>query len=182
MDRMKPYRKEKIESSIREIVSELLLRELQDPRVSSMTTVSRVEVTGDLSLAKVYISVLGTPTEERMSLAGLQHALPHFQRIVARELSIRQCPKLSFHVDKGMRNARETLRLIADNRRDLEARGVPVGEGDSANVREPGDKFDEEHEAEGMESDGAESPDEAMDGAADATGEAGTVRSEDEDE
>ncbi len=56
---MRPYRKERIASSIRDIVSDIIARKLQDPRIDALTTVTRVVMSGDLTVAKVHISISG---------------------------------------------------------------------------------------------------------------------------
>lgn len=117
---MKPYRKQKLESAIHQMVSEVITQQLQDPRVSPLTTVTRVEVSGDLMVSKVYLSVLGGESEESRTLAAVRHAGGRIRSIVAHELAIRQCPEMQFYLDEGVRTARETLRLIEQNRRALE--------------------------------------------------------------
>ena len=113
---MKPYRRQKLGSAIRTIVSDTILHRLNDPRISPMTTVTRVEVSKDLLIAKVYLSILGTESEERKSFDAIQHAAGHIQRNVADELSIRHCPQIRFLMDESMKMARRTLAILAENR------------------------------------------------------------------
>jgi len=77
-----------------------------------MASVTRVEVSADLEYAKVWISVLGDESGQRRTLAGLCSAAGYVQRLVGAELSIRHCPKLSFHLDTSLKKAAETIRLI----------------------------------------------------------------------
>ncbi len=113
---MRPYRRERLGSLIRELVSEVLSRHMQDPRIAALTTVTRVEVSGDLQVAKVYLSVPGQAVDERKTLAALEHATGHVQGLVARDLQIRQCPQLRFLVDPRVRGTRRTLELLEQNR------------------------------------------------------------------
>jgi ribosome-binding factor A len=114
---MKPYRKEKVASLIQTVVSETIAYELHDPRIATVTTVTRVEVSGDLLQAKVYLSVLGTEAEERTTLAGVLHAGGFIQRRVAAAAQLRQCPHLTFLIDEAAKTARETIRILDENRR-----------------------------------------------------------------
>jgi ribosome-binding factor A len=127
---MKPYRKEKVASLIQTVVSETIAYELHDPRIATVTTVTRVEVSGDLLQAKVYLSVLGPETEERLTLAAVRHAGGFIQRRVAGVVQLRHCPHLTFMLDEAAKTARETIRILDENRRlrgeldDLDAPSV----------------------------------------------------------
>ena len=109
---MRPYRIEKVASLVREIVSEAIATRLSDPRISSLTSVTRVEVSGDLQFADVYISVVGTEAEQRRTMAGLQHAAGRIQSLLARQIRMRQCPRLRFVPDYSIKRGMETIRLI----------------------------------------------------------------------
>ncbi len=115
---MKPYRKERITSLIQRIISDAIEHKLSDPRVAPLTTVSRVKLTGDLTIATVYLMVQGDETIERRTLRAIRHASGYLQRMVAQELTVRQCPELRFEMDEAAKLARETMRLIAENRRN----------------------------------------------------------------
>lgn len=115
---MRPYRKEKVASVVRRIVSEAIVHQLHDPRVAPLTTVTRVEMTGDLLIAKVYLSVQGEGAAEERTLQAVRHAAGYLQRMVARELPVRQCPALRFEIDKRVKGTRRTMDLLAENRRN----------------------------------------------------------------
>jgi ribosome-binding factor A len=115
---MRPYRREKVASLVRDVVSETIAHGLNDPRIRPFTTtVTRVEMTRDLLIAKVYISVLGGGAAERKTMLGIQHAAGHIQRQVAAAVRMRQCPQLRFMVDESVKAARETLSILEENRR-----------------------------------------------------------------
>jgi ribosome-binding factor A len=97
---------------VRSVVSDAIATKLSDPRIAPLASVTRVEVSGDLEYAKVWISVLGEESAQRRTLAGLCSAAGYVQRLVGGELSIRHCPKLSFHLDTSLKKAAETIRLI----------------------------------------------------------------------
>ena len=114
---MRPYRREKVASVIRQVVGGAIVHRLHDPRVVPLTTVTRVEMTGDLMIARVYLSVPGDEAGERRSLRALQHAAGYIQRMVAGELPLRHCPELRFEIDKAAKHVRRTMELLAENRR-----------------------------------------------------------------
>jgi len=115
---MRPYRKEKIANVIRQIVSEALVHQLNDPRIAPMTTVTRVEMSKDLLVAKVFISMPNDdPACERLTLGAIRHAGGFLQRQVAQGLSLRQCPELRFDVDERLKKTKRMMALLAENRR-----------------------------------------------------------------
>lgn len=118
---MRPFRNEKVASLIRDVIGEALVHRMSDPRIAMLTSVSRVEVTRDLQIAKVFLTVPGGPAEERRTMAGIRHAGGFLQRLVAAELSLRTCPELRFEIDEGAKIALDTLNLIERNRREMEA-------------------------------------------------------------
>ena len=119
---MKTHRLARVAEAIREVASETILYELRDPRVK-MVTVTRAEVSGDLQHAKVYVSVMGTPAEQKITLRALQHAAGFVQSKLAGRLQTRFTPVLRFVLDEGVKKSIEMTRLIN------EALGSTRGEG-----------------------------------------------------
>lgn len=114
---MRTFRKERVASIIREVIGEALGHRLHDPRVAPLTTVTRVEMTRDLQVARVYLSVQGDGALERRTLRAVRHASGYFRKMVAASISLRQCPELRFEIDEGAKQARETLLLLGENLR-----------------------------------------------------------------
>lgn len=112
---MKSHRPERVAHVVRQVVSEAIAARLSDPRIAPMTSVTRVDVSADLEHARVYVSVLGSEAAGRRTLAGLKSAVGLVQRMVAGELRIRVCPRLSFHLDESLKRAAETIRLINES-------------------------------------------------------------------
>jgi ribosome-binding factor A len=108
---MKHHRLARVAEAIREAASETILFELRDPRVK-MVTVTRAEVSGDLQHAKVYVSIMGTPSEQKLTLHGLRHATGFVQAKLAQRLQTRFTPALTFVLDEGVKNSLEITRLI----------------------------------------------------------------------
>jgi ribosome-binding factor A len=110
---MKAHRLERVAEAVREVASETILFELRDPRVK-LVTVTRAEVSGDLQHAKVYVSVMGTPKEQQLTLRGLQHAAGFVQSKLAKRLQTRFTPVVQFVLDQGVKNSIEMSRLIKE--------------------------------------------------------------------
>ena len=105
------YRKEKLEEQIKRIISELLIREIKDPRIG-FATITGVELAKDFSMAKIGISVLGDPRDIRKTLEGIQSATPYIQHRVGKALSIRITPRLSFFLDSSIVESTEMVHLL----------------------------------------------------------------------
>ena len=98
-----------------------ILTELRDPRIKNVTVLG-AEVPGDLRAAKVSVSVMGGPKQEKLAMQGLESARGFLQRKVGARLDLRFVPELSFKLDRGLKNAAETSRLL----RELEEREGPL--------------------------------------------------------
>lgn len=96
----------RLEARIRERVAYCLEFELNDPRVT-FATVTRVELTNDLSAAKVYYSVMGTAADQRTCQRALESATGFVRRQLGRVLKTRTIPKLSWFYDDSVRHAAE---------------------------------------------------------------------------
>lgn len=108
---MKAHRLARVSEVVREVASETILFELRDPRVKGVT-VTRAEVSGDLQHAKVYVSLMGTPQEQKLCLHGLRHAAGFIQSKLAARLQTRFTPVVQFVVDEGVKKSIEMTRLI----------------------------------------------------------------------
>ena len=101
----------KVAEAVREVVGMAILTELNDPRIVNVT-VTRVEVSADLRLAKVYVSVLGDEKQENLSIRGLQNAAGFLQQKVAARVNTRYTPRLRFVLDKGVKHSAEVSRIL----------------------------------------------------------------------
>jgi len=116
----KGYRQGRLGEEIRKIISELLLREIKDPRLTeNMVSVSAVDVTSDGSYATVYISVLGFGKEgyaddekKEDILEGFQHAKGMIKRQIGKSIKLRHIPELNFKIDNSMEYGSKMSKLI----------------------------------------------------------------------
>ncbi|NNM87534.1 MAG: 30S ribosome-binding factor RbfA [Phycisphaerae bacterium] len=108
-------RQRKIESQIRRVASMVMLRDLEDPRITGIVSVTKVEITPDLREAKIYVSILSSSPEATV-FQGLVHAQAFVQREVAKALSMRVVPHLSFVLDHSLKKQAEIDRLLAESK------------------------------------------------------------------
>lgn len=108
-------RPEKVAHLMRREVADVLERRLRDPRLTSLVSVTDVEVTPDLSFARIYVSVLGDEETRRRALATLAHAAGFVRRELGARLGLREVPEVRFVHDTSLdRGARvdELLRRL----------------------------------------------------------------------
>jgi len=109
---MKQYkRSERVGDLIREVISEMILRDLGDPRLETVT-ITEVEVTADLKLARVFFSARGDQRREEAALKGLESAAGFIKKKLGQELRLRYMPELTFQVDRSFEYGSKIDRLI----------------------------------------------------------------------
>ena len=91
-----------------------IIRELKDPRVGIMTTVTGVEVAPDLKTCKAYISVLGEKEAKEATIKGLNSAEGYIRRQLARNLNLRNTPEIRFILDESIEYGVNMSKLIDD--------------------------------------------------------------------
>lgn len=121
---MKSHRLARVSEVVREVAAEAILFELKDPRVKNVT-VTRAEVAGDLQHAKVFVSVMGTEKEQALTMHGLKASAGFVQSKLAKRLTTRFVPHVTFVLDQGVKKSLEIARLI---RQEQEAAGHPAGD------------------------------------------------------
>jgi ribosome-binding factor A len=89
--------------AIRQVVSMSILTEIQDPRVKDVT-VLHVEVSGDMQIAKVHVSIMGDEQKQKLCMKGLQSSAGFLQSKLAKRIDARYTPKIEFVLDKGIKN------------------------------------------------------------------------------
>ncbi len=136
-------RTERVGRLIQQTVGEIVLRRISDPRIDpARVSITRVEVTEDMTRAKVYCSTMGTEVEQRNALRALQHAAGRIQAMMMQEISLRNTPVLNFVADERFKKTLTTLALIQsameEIRQDEEARRCEDAGDDGTDTGEPG--------------------------------------------
>jgi len=106
-------RTDRIDQLIRQEIGEILARDVRDPRIG-FATVTDVETAPDLSHARVWVSVIGQPTEREAALEGLRNAMPFVRRELAHRLSLRRVPELHVRLDDTAERGTRVLRLLSE--------------------------------------------------------------------
>ena len=104
-------RRARITDQIQRELAELVRLELRDPRVG-LVTLTGVELSGDQSHAKVYFTVLGSPSDVELALEGLRRAAGFLRSQLAHRLTTRKVPELGFEYDESVERGVRLSRLI----------------------------------------------------------------------
>jgi ribosome-binding factor A len=117
---MKPYsRSDRVGGLIRQVLAELLLTEISDPRLSQ-TTITAVKVSRDLRMARIYFATAGKEGAAEEAMEGFNRARGFVKRELAQRLGLRYMPDLKFFYDDAIdRGARmeQLLKLVNKNER-----------------------------------------------------------------
>jgi ribosome-binding factor A len=106
------HRIERVNNLIRREISELIQRQVKDPRLDVFVTISEVVTSPDLKHAKVFVSCISGKQEEQKILSVLTAASGFLRTELARNLTLRRIPELSFHWDDSIEHGDRILRLI----------------------------------------------------------------------
>jgi ribosome-binding factor A len=113
-------RPEQMAETLRQVITDSLAREVRDPRVG-FVTVTGVLVSGDLSHARVMVSVPGEDAEKSRAIEGLESAAGFLRSRAARALTTRTVPELHFELDRGLEHAARINELLNSVKREDQA-------------------------------------------------------------
>jgi ribosome-binding factor A len=104
-------RTDRLSDLLRAELSELILREIKDPRIK-LVSLTGVEVTSDLHRAIVRVSVLGEESQREEAVEALRHARGFLRKELARRLRTRVTPELVFELDRGAEHSQKISDLL----------------------------------------------------------------------
>jgi len=99
---MSLVRKERISEEIKKEVSDIIRTELKDPRLTSITSITNVEITKDLRYVKLYASVLGNADVQKNTIEGLNNATGYIRKEIGKRIKIHFTPELHFYLDESL--------------------------------------------------------------------------------
>ena len=114
-------RQEKVQEQLVQEISELIQREVRDPRVG-FVTLTGAEISRDLRHAKVYVSMMGDDEARKQSLKALNGASGMLRGEFARRAHLRVAPELEFRFDEGIERGARIFELLNSVEADLKPR------------------------------------------------------------
>ena len=106
-------RARRIEEQLMRLLSELVRREVKDPRVG-LITITSAQVSNDLSHANVYFTPFAGVGDAAAALEALQHAAGYLRHQVRNQMRLRVAPELIFHIDDSVERGARLSELIQD--------------------------------------------------------------------
>jgi ribosome-binding factor A len=106
-------RPDRVAEAIREEVATFLAEGVKDPRITGLVTVTGVDVTRDLRHAHVYVSIMGSEEEKRVTQEGLASLAGHLRSRLGRVLRLRVAPEIDFRDDPSVARAARIETLLA---------------------------------------------------------------------
>ncbi|HEU0029441.1 MAG TPA: 30S ribosome-binding factor RbfA [Kofleriaceae bacterium] len=118
-------RKARVEHALRDVLTELVATEVKDPRVRAATliTISKVELNVDLSVANVYVSIIGDDATADGVIAGLQKAAGFLRGPIGRKLSLQRAPELRFAHDVSVDVSEKLAAILREDEEKARAAG-----------------------------------------------------------
>jgi ribosome-binding factor A len=130
------HRVERIAEQVREEVSQILSSEVADPGVG-LVTVTRVKITPDLSLARVYWTTMGDAAQRKQTAKALARAAAYVRHLLSTRLTLRRSPEVQFLFDQSVAaqdRVEQILREIHEQEAARQAEALPDAPADSADA------------------------------------------------
>jgi ribosome-binding factor A len=132
----------KAAEAIREVVSMAILTDLRDPRIQGVT-VTFVEVSPDMRVAKVHVSIMGSDTTQKLCLKGLQSSAGFLQQKISKRIDTRYTPVIRFELDMGVKKSIAIARMLGEVLPEDEVSTTPEAvEGDENDRDEEDSEYD----------------------------------------
>ena len=109
-----PRRIDRVNELLRSEISFLISRQIKDPRVAGVISITEVTASSDLRSARVFVSVMGKENDRREALEGIRSAASFLRRELRERVNLRHTPHLTFLLDDSIEEGDRVLRLIED--------------------------------------------------------------------
>jgi len=112
----------RVQVQLKKELSRILQEDLKDPRIG-LTTITRIDLTGDLRYAKIYFSILGDEKEKISGIEGIESAAGYIRRLIGERLKLKYVPELSFKLDRSIEysiNLEKTFKRLKNEHKNSE--------------------------------------------------------------
>ncbi len=106
-------RAQRLAEFVKQEGSEIITRRLKDPGIAPMTTITSVDVSGDLSVVRIYVSVMGDQAAKDSTIAALNRAKGFFRTELGHRLNLRHVPEISFELDESIDRGARILDILS---------------------------------------------------------------------
>lgn len=119
---MNSKRISRLNSLLREVISEVITKEVRNPHISKFTSVTAVEITPDLKNAKVSISIIGSDKERDETIKALNQASGFISVHASKKIVIRYFPTLLFVLDTSVDKHMKIEKILSEIKKEKESR------------------------------------------------------------
>ncbi len=120
----------RIAGEMQRALTEIINRDMKDPRIPPITSITRVKLTKDLQFAKAYVSIFGSPDEKKQAVDCLNSSSGFIRSMLGKRMIIRQLPKILFKVDDsvdvGTAMDMKISEIIAEDRKKEDTNEEPA--------------------------------------------------------
>lgn len=109
---MKSVRLSRINEQLRELISEIVQNELNDPRITGLLTILRVSVDNELYLAETYVSILNSD-DENLTFSTLQSCAGYIRKLLSQRMQLRTVPNIKFILDKNIEYSEKINKILS---------------------------------------------------------------------
>ncbi|HOW02606.1 MAG: 30S ribosome-binding factor RbfA [Caldisericia bacterium] len=106
-------KKDRLEHTIRTIISDIFLKEISDPRIGFIT-VSSCELSSDLKHAKIFVSIYGDEKEKEKGMKGVKSATKYIQELLSKRIRVKNIPLIEFVLDESIEKGIKLTKLIEE--------------------------------------------------------------------
>jgi ribosome-binding factor A len=101
-------------STIQRELAMMIQRDLNDPRLPAtmVPSITHVKISPDLSIADVYVTIMGTPGQQNAALSALRHSAGLMRTKLTKALTLRVAPFLKFHIDENLKKELNIMNLL----------------------------------------------------------------------
>lgn len=117
-------RADRVAHLLRSEIADAIRTRLNDPRIAPFTSLTRVEISPDLSFARVYVSVMGDERAQTATLKALTRASGRIREFLKEKIELRQIPGLVFEADDSLKKAAAMVDQLDRLKREMDARGT----------------------------------------------------------
>jgi len=119
---MNNKRVKRVNSLLREVISEVIQKDVRNPNISKFISVTSVDITPDMKFAKVYISVIGDDSEKEKTIIALNQAAGFISVHSAKKVVMRYFPTLSFEIDTSVDKHMKIEKILTDIKKEKDTR------------------------------------------------------------
>ena len=117
-------RTKRLNSLLREVLSEVIRNDVNNPKVSQFVTITSVDITKDLHNAKVFFSVIGEDSEKQETLDALQSAAGFISVLASKKVTMRHFPQLDFRIDNSVEKHLRIETVLKEIEKEREERNA----------------------------------------------------------